>query len=294
MMFKNAARFAPIGIAVSVLSSVAFLDSAPAQQEMSRHRMISLVESQNMLAQKMSKELVLVALDIDKNRNLRDLESSRAMFERTLKALRDGDSELGSPGSRNPDFLEGLGRVGELWLLYEATIRKSTKSRATTADQVGTIADLTGPMSDAVEQAVEILHEEARRKQLISMLDTTIELLSHQASLTQQMSKEFLLIAYGHEADKNRKALKDSMALFDQTLDGLLNGNPEQQLLPAPNAEITAQLRMVARMWDEFRPLLSVGTRGSGIDRDSITKVAELNGPLLDAINEAMAMYEAL
>ena len=47
-------------------------------------------------------------------------------------------------------------------------------------------------------------------------------------------------------------------------------------------------------MWDEFRPLLSVGTRGSSIDRGSITKVAELNGPLLDAINEAMAMYGAL
>jgi len=293
-MIKNAAKLLATGIAVSALVTVTFVDPATAQEQEQRQHMINLAESQNMLVQRMSKELMLVALDIDRNDNLRKLESSRALFERTLKALRDGDDGLGSPGSRNPDFLEGLGKVGELWLLYDATIRRSTKSQIITADQVGTVADLTRPIFDAVEVAVEILHEEARQKQLISMLDTTIELLAHQGALTQQMSKEFLLIAYGHEADKNRKALKDSMALFDQTLDGLLNGNPEQQLLPAPNAEITAQLRMVARMWDEFRPLLSVGTRGSGIDRDSITKVAELNGPLLDAINEAMAMYEAL
>jgi hypothetical protein len=265
-MIKNAAKLLATGIAVAALVTVAFVDPATAQEQEQRQRMINLAESQNMLVQRMSKELILVALDIDKNNNLRSLESSRALFERTLKALRDGDSGLGSPGSRNPDFLEGLGKVGELWLLYDATIRRSTKTQTITADQ----------------------------KQLISMLDTTIELLAHQGALTQQMSKEFLLIAYGHEADKNRKALKDSMALFDQTLDGLLNGNPEQQLLPAPNAEITAQLRMVARMWDEFRPLLSVGARGSGIDRGSITKVAEVNGPLLDAISEAIAMYENL
>lgn len=293
-MVKNAAKFVPLGIAVSVLLSAAFLDPATAQVQGNRHRMISLVQSQNMLAQKMSKELVLVALNIDKNRNLRNLESSRALFERTLKALRDGDGELGSSGSSNPDFLEGLGRVSELWLLYEATLRRGAKGRAVTADQVGTIADLTGPMSDAVEGAVEILHEEARQKQLISMLDTTIELLAHQAALTQQMSKEFLLIAYGHEAKKNRRALKSSMALFDRTLDGLLNGDPELQLLPAPNQEIRAQLRMVARIWDDFRPLLSTGTRGAGIDRENMRKVAEVSGPLLDAINEALSIYEAL
>ncbi len=293
-MVKYAAKLVPYGIAASVLLAAALVVPTAAQDPIHPHRMISLVQSQNMLAQKMSKELVLVALDIDKNRNLNNLKSSRARFERTLKALRDGDTDLGAPGSSNPDFLESLGKVGELWLVYEATLRRSANSRSITADQVGTIADLTGPMSDAVEEAVEILHEEARQKHLISMLDTTVEVLAHQAALTQQMSKEFLLVAYGHEVDRNRRALKNSMALFDRTLNGLLNGDPELQLLPAPNQDIKAHLRMVARMWDEFRPLLSVGTRGTGLDRASIERIVQVNGPLLDAIDDAVELYEAL
>jgi hypothetical protein len=292
-MIKKAATLLATGI-FSAAVAVAFLDPAAAEEQNQRQRMISLTESQTMLAQKMGKELLLVALGIDKKGNLDNLEASRALFERTLRALREGDGELGLLGSRNPDFLEGLSKVGELWLLYDATIRRSTTSNAITADQVGTVDDLSRPISDAVKEAVEVLHEEARQANLISMLDTTIHLAAHQVALTQQMSKEFLLIVYGHETAKNRKSLSDSMALFDQTLEGLINGDPELRLLPAPNPDIKAQLRTAGRIWDDFRPLLSAAVRGGGVDRSSIDQVARINLSLLEAFNATISMYEAL
>lgn len=293
-MIKSPRKLLPIGIAVSVLVAVASVLPALGQEQFERHHMINLVESHNMLAQRIGKEMILVALNIDKANNLRNLETSRALFERTLEGLRNGDSELGTSGSRNPEFLDGLSKVAELWLLFDATIRKSAKTRSVTADQVGTIADLTRPMSEAVQAAVNTLQDEARQKQLISMLDTTIKLLARQAALTQQMSKEFMLIAYGHEVDKNRRALKKSIAQFDRTLAGLLNGDAELQLVPAPNPDIKAQLRIVARLWDDFRPVLSLGTRGTGVDSDSLRKVAQENGSLFDALSETMALYETL
>lgn len=293
-MSKSAAKLLVASIVVSAAMTVAVPGPATAQRQDPRQRMIALAESQTMLAQKMSKELLLIALGIDKKRNRGNLRASRALFERTLKALRDGDDELGSPGSRNPDFLEGLSKVGELWLLYDATIDRSAASNAITEDQVGTLDDLGRPIAEAVADAVEILHEEARQAGLVSMLGTTIRLAAHQLALTQQMSKEFLLIAYGHETRKNRKALSDTMALFDRTLEGLINGDPELRLLPAPSPDLRAQLRMAGRMWDDFRPLLSAAARGDKIDHGDIEQVAKMNLNLFDAINTAMSMYEAL
>ncbi|MDH3792543.1 MAG: type IV pili methyl-accepting chemotaxis transducer N-terminal domain-containing protein, partial [Rhodospirillales bacterium] len=209
--------------------------TGPLVAEYDLKRTISLAQGQAVLAEKMSKELVLVALEVDTERNLKNLESSRALFERTLKGLRDGDAGLGLPRSTSRDFIDNLGKAGELWLVYDAAIRTSFASGRITADQVGTVADLTAPITAAMDSAVAVLESETSEGRLVSLLDATIELAGRQRLLTQKMSREFLLIAYGHEVDKNRRQLKESIAQFDRTLDGLISGNTELRLVPAPS-----------------------------------------------------------
>jgi hypothetical protein len=246
------------------------------------------------LAEKMSKELVLVALEVDTEKNLENLQSSRALFERTLKGLRDGDAGLGLPVSTNRNFLDNLGKAGELWLVYDATVRTSFESGRITADQVGTLADLTGPISDAMENAVAALERDSSEGRLVSLLDTTMELAGQQRLLTQKMSREFLLIAYGHEVEKNRSGLRESIAQFDRTLDGLISGNTELLLVPAPSAEIKAQLRKVARIWDAFLPMLATAAKGGEIDREIIARMASTNEPLFEAVSAARLSYTSL
>ncbi|MDH3919222.1 MAG: type IV pili methyl-accepting chemotaxis transducer N-terminal domain-containing protein, partial [Rhodospirillales bacterium] len=257
-------------------------------------RTISLAQGQAVLAEKMSKELVLVALEVDTERNLKNLESSRALFERTLKGLRDGDAGLGLPRSTSRDFIDNLGKAGELWLVYDAAIRTSFASGRITADQVGTVADLTAPITAAMDSAVAVLESETSEGRLVSLLDATIELAGRQRLLTQKMSREFLLIAYGHEVDKNRRQLKESIAQFDRTLDGLISGNTELRLVPAPSAEIKAQMRKVARIWDTFLPIVTTASKGGEIDRETIARMASANEPLLEAVSAARLSYNSL
>ncbi len=285
---------AVLGACIAITALLTLTAPLVAEQPADLQRSIDHAQNQLVLAEKMGKELVLIALDVDTERSLKNLESSRAQFERTLKGLRDGDAGLGLPGSTNRDFIDNLGKAGELWLVYDATIRASFRSGRITADQVGTVADLTAPITAAMESAVAVLERESSEGRLVSLLDATIELAGRQRLLTQKMSREFLLIAYGHEVEKNRSQLKESIAQFDRTLDGLISGNTELHLVPAPSAEIKAQMRKVARIWDAFLPILANAAKGGEIDRDTIARMASTNEPLLEAASAARLSYNSL
>ena len=53
---------------------------------------INLAGRQRMLTQKMSKEVLLVALGHDADANKANLRNTASLFDRTLKGLKDGDS----------------------------------------------------------------------------------------------------------------------------------------------------------------------------------------------------------
>ena len=285
---------AVLGSCIAMTTLLVLTAPLVAEQPADFQRMIDLTQNQALLAEKMSKEFVLVALEVDPEKNRENLQSSRAMFERTLKGLRDGDAALGLPGSRNQNYLDSLSDAGELWLVYDATVRTGFESGRITADQVGTVADLTAPISDAMEKAVAVLERNSSEGQLVSMLDITKELARRQCLLTQKMSREFLLIAYGHEVEKNRSGLKKSIDQFNRTLEGLLRGNAELRLVPAPSAEIRSQLRKLAQIWDAVLPILTTAVKGGKINREIIAQMASTNEPLLEAASAAHLLYNSL
>ena len=54
---------------------------------------LNLSGKQRMLTQKMSKEIMLIAMGVDVGGNLKNLAATSALFDKTLKGLRDGDQE---------------------------------------------------------------------------------------------------------------------------------------------------------------------------------------------------------
>ena len=107
--------------------------------------------------------------------------------------------------------------------------------------------------------------------------------------LTQKMSKEFFLIAYGHNVDANKQNISKTTALFDKTLNGLINGNSEMGLSEAPNPAIKTQLEKVKTMWDSFHSAIK-----SNPDDSSKQAVEAKNLPLLKEMNAAVQMFAKL
>ncbi len=90
---------------------------------------LNLSGKQRMLTQKMSKEVMLIALDIDRKQNLRNLADTSALFDKTIYGLRDGNSELRLPPTVNPDIISQLDRIiNNYWKDFYKVIKEIASS----------------------------------------------------------------------------------------------------------------------------------------------------------------------
>ncbi len=260
------------------------------------NHVINLAGMQRMLTQKISKESLLVALKIDREGNLRNLEESRALFDRTLKGLRNGDAVLGLQPTTEPEVLDRLGKVEELWTLLDTVVRNSVAGRNVTAGGIDTIVELNLPLLQAADDTVTAFQRGARggNVNLVSMLTVALNVSGRQRMLSQKMFKEYLLIAYGYEERNNRRNLRGTIKNFDRTLQSLIQGDNDEGILRAPTPEIRARLRVVERLWDEIRPQLEPFAKAGRPDPGAIEKAAQANLLLLEELDHAVTLYEHL
>ncbi|ODS31256.1 MAG: hypothetical protein SCARUB_03625 [Candidatus Scalindua rubra] len=73
---------------------------------------INLAGKQRMLTQKMSKEAIALSQGIGSKQSL---VKTINLFDKTLKGLVSGDSELNLPATSNPEILGQLNHVQKLW-----------------------------------------------------------------------------------------------------------------------------------------------------------------------------------
>ncbi len=111
---------------------------------------------------------------------------------------------------------------------------------------------------------------------------TVINLAGKQRMLTQKMSKEALFVAKGIDADANKANLAKTVALFDKTLNGLINGDSSLNLPKTEDKAILAQLQKVTDLWKSFK---------TKIEKNDLKAIANENIPLLKNMNAAVQMY---
>jgi hypothetical protein len=93
-------------------------------------RSINSAGRQRMLTQKMTKELLLVAINIEPIINKKRLVRTMSKFERTLAALFDGDDEMELLAIGKIIIHEQLISVKEVWDKYKPILTKSKVSQA--------------------------------------------------------------------------------------------------------------------------------------------------------------------
>lgn len=249
---------------------------------------ITVAGSQRALSQKMYKHLLLAALGVDKAGNLEHLAANRRQFGETQAAQRSGDP---APG---PEVLQALSAVDELWLLFDTVVGNGLNAgKGVTADLVARVDSLDLPLLAATDKVVQS-YEKAAAGLTFSMLAVTVNVAARQRMLSQKIAKEVLLIAYGHEAERNRRNLKQSADEFDATLKALIRGDAERLLMVPPTLKIRTQLAQVERHWQDFLSRITLVAEGAKVDAGLIEFVARENPPLVEAVSQAVTMYQAL
>jgi len=122
-------------------------------------------------------------------------------------------------------------------------------------------------------------------------IGTILNLSGKQRMLTQKMSKEALLVGKGIDIENNQKALKKTIALFDKTLKGLLNGDKELNLVKTKDKKIIKELQSVSALWKEFKIFIDRIADGK-FKRTALKAIEMGNIPLLQSMNHIVKMYE--
>jgi len=86
---------------------------------------INIAKQQLILSQKITKELLLVALHIDPDENIDNLKKSFSMFDRSLYTLLDGDEEMNITAIENSPIQIQLDKVLQLWEPYIYIFKKT-------------------------------------------------------------------------------------------------------------------------------------------------------------------------
>lgn len=257
---------------------------------------INLAGKLRMLSQKISKEVFLVAKDIDAAKNRDSLGKTMALFDKTLKGLISGDSDLKLVKVENKKILTQLKKVAKLWKNFRESVSTVLGGKISKA-VLGKIARNNLTLLNNMDKAVKMFEKDARKTGGVPLnqgMAVTLNLSGKQRMLTQKMTKELLLVSLGIDADKNKINLKETTSLFNQTLRGLLDGNKELELVGTGNSKIREQLGTVEKLWNEFKPLIdeTVANRSNNVPYETLTKASKLNLPLLKEMNIAVKMYE--
>ncbi len=286
-------RLAPVLLVLGVFSAVpakaqgidlSQLGSIVQQASNELAVQINLSGRQRMLIQKMSKEALLMALGVQPEKTRAKLRATMALFERTLINLMKGDKEQHLPPTSDEAILKQLNKVLTLWKAFKPYVAAAVDGLADEA-MLEEIAKRNLPLLVEMNKAVK-MYERASGADTAE-LAVVINLSGRQRMLTQKMAKEYLLAALEIEPEKNRAALKKTMALFDRTLKGLRDGDEEQELPPTKDPAIRAQLDKVVVLWDQYRTMLQKPAKQS-----DLSALEAMNLKILAEMDHVVKMYE--
>lgn len=86
---------------------------------------INLAGKQRMLTQKMTKEVFLIYLNVERRKNKRLLRETYTLFDKTLKGLKYGDGDLGLPGTTGKKIARQIDYVMRIWNELKPVIERS-------------------------------------------------------------------------------------------------------------------------------------------------------------------------
>jgi hypothetical protein len=260
---------------------------------------INLAGRQRMLSQKLTKELLLTALEVDASFNLQNAVKTAEIFDKTLHGLRDGNKDLGLPATEDKDILSQLDKVTGLWNEYRTLVNEIAPSGKVTPEQAKRLAAINLPLLDEMNRCVTLYENQARGGSLSGnpALAIAVNLSGRQRMLSQKMTKEFCLLALGYEPEKTRLQLTETTKLFALTLKGLRNGDTALGLSSTINTpEIVQQLEVVNMQWIAYEKFMHAAIEGApdALKVETIHEVADRCIPLLRDMNTVVTHYEAL
>lgn len=270
-------------------------------QELNWGKTIDVAGRQRMLTQRMSKEFLQVALDIDAADNRGRMLGSINLINVSLYQLINGDSVTGIVGTPNHLVGSGLDEVVSLWKPFSQLL----------LNNVDTIRDASGFVDMNIISMVEAQNVPVLVKSNVvvgRLVDAAqsagaptnglvVDTAGRQRMLIQRMCKEALLIGLGSSITTNVGRLKGTQLLFLNSHGGIVEGATWAGV-PVLNKLCTMhQMREVTYNMQVFSPLLNqilnahTASESQNIANTLAKQISDMSVPLFSSMVRAVQLY---
>jgi len=246
---------------------------------------INLAGKQRMLTQRMAKDVLMVALDLEAPKAIERLRKDVELFDRTLKGLQNSDPSLKLVAVRDPAIQSKLQKVERLWKPMKERLQRVIEGSYKKED-VEYILQNSTTLLDEMNGVVQALVAYGKKSK--SAKGQAINLAGKERMLVQRIAKDRLWMEYDPDDPRPLKDLQKSVRTFERILKGLKDGDPSLGLEPTKAPWILSELHKAQRVWGEYKELL-----GRAKSREDLLRVAALSDALFEQMNKITSMYEA-
>lgn len=116
----------------------------------------------------------------------------------------------------------------------------------------------------------------------------TLNLAGQQRTLTQQIAKDYLLIASEQNADTNRQALARDVETFEAVVAALENGEVCDSA--RTDATLGTALKSLRATWTQIKPTYTTVAGGGPTSPQATLLIAEASGKMLDSAEKVFAL----
>jgi len=250
-------------------------------------RLVNLSGKQRMLTQRMTKLSLLVSSGIDKENNIKRLKKFSSLYDKTLKAFKNGDDDLDCKPIKNPDINKQIAVIEKEWVPFYQHIQNIINGKDKDKKSLKYVVDNNEELLKVSNELVKRYEKSNKSQNYLEKARLHIvNVAGRQRMLTQKMTKEKLLIIRGQKEYSDK--IKKTIELFDNSLNALINGDTNQMIVKPTNKKIKEQLAKVEKIWKKLKPLYEKQKNST----KELAIIITQNPILLSEMNKMVKMAE--
>ncbi len=215
---------------------------------------VNLSGKQRMLTQRVTKLALLVSLNIDKEKNIKKLKKYSNLYNKTLNAFKNGDKDLGCIPTNDKEIKKQIAIVEENWIPFYRNIQNIINLKDKDKKSLAYIVNENEKLLKVSDDLVKKYEESDKSQNYLEKARLhVINIAGRERMLSQKMTKEKLLVIQGKKEYISK--LKASIKLFNDSLNSLINGNNQDNIIKPTNIKIEKQLQKVSKIWFKLKPL---------------------------------------
>jgi hypothetical protein len=247
-----------------------------------------------MLSQRMPAAACVVAYSGNSDTAVQALGAASVEFGKILVALRDGDPDMGIIGAeKRRDTLAKLDEIKTRWEPFHAAINDILAGKNVDVSIKYLSENNMALLGAAKALVTEESAEYSNPAELTQADALLIDFAGRQRMLTQKIAKESCGIETGNASLGTMDNMKETVSMFEMTLNALRDGMPAAGVKAPPTDEIHNSLLAATDRWNKARMLLESVTGEGAIGSDTQAQIFDLLTNELKEMNAITGLYAA-